>query len=61
MGFRITGVKPDAIRLKDGRFVNEYMMVADFSSSSSFGTEICFTARKYVLPSISFLALYTLP
>lgn len=27
MGFRITGVKPDAIRLKDGRFLNEYMMV----------------------------------
>ena len=27
MGFRITGVKPDAIHLKGGRFVNEYMMV----------------------------------
>ena len=27
MGFRITGVKPDAIRLKDGTFLNEYMMV----------------------------------
>ena len=27
MGFRITGVKPDAIRLKDGSFVNEYMML----------------------------------
>ena len=27
MGFRITGVKPDAIRLKDGSFVNEYMMI----------------------------------
>ncbi len=27
MGFRITGVKPDAIRLKDGSFVNEYMMM----------------------------------
>ena len=27
MGFRITGVKPDAIRMKDGTFVNEYMMV----------------------------------
>ena len=26
MGFRITGVKPDAIRMKDGTFVNEYMM-----------------------------------
>ena len=27
MGFRITGVKPDAIRMKDGTFVNEYMML----------------------------------
>ena len=27
MGFRITGVIPDAIRLKDGTFRNEYMMV----------------------------------
>ncbi len=27
MGFRITGVKPDAIRMKDGSFVNEYMMI----------------------------------
>ena len=27
MGFRITGVKPDAIRMKDSTFVNEYMMV----------------------------------
>ena len=27
MGFRITGVKPDAIRLKDGTLVNEYMML----------------------------------
>ncbi|MBP3210717.1 MAG: GNAT family N-acetyltransferase [Oscillospiraceae bacterium] len=27
MGFRITGVKPDAIRLKDGTFINEYMMM----------------------------------
>lgn len=27
MGFRITGVIPDAIRMKDGSFVNEYMMV----------------------------------
>ena len=26
MGFRITGVKPDAIRMRDGTFVNEYMM-----------------------------------
>ena len=27
MGFRITGVKPDAIQMKDGTFVNEYMML----------------------------------
>ena len=27
MGFRITGVCPDAIRLKDGRLLNEYSMV----------------------------------
>ncbi len=27
MGFRITGVRPDAIRLRDGRLLNEYMMV----------------------------------
>ena len=27
MGFRITGVKPDAIRLKDGMLLNEYSMV----------------------------------
>lgn len=27
MGFRITGVKPDAIRLRDGRLLNEYMMM----------------------------------
>ncbi len=27
MGFRITGVKPDAICMRDGTFVNEYMMV----------------------------------
>ncbi len=27
MGFRITGVKPDAVRLKDGGFRHAYMMV----------------------------------
>ena len=27
MGFRITGVKPDAVRMKNGTFVNEYMML----------------------------------
>ena len=29
MGFRITGVRPNAVRLKDGTFVNEYMMVKE--------------------------------
>lgn len=27
MGFRITGIKPDAIRLKDGTMLNDYSMV----------------------------------
>ena len=27
MGFRITGVRPNAIRLKDGTLLNEYAMV----------------------------------
>ena len=27
MGFRITGVKPDAIRMRDGTYVDEYMMI----------------------------------
>lgn len=27
MGFRITGVNPDAVRMRDGSFVNEYMML----------------------------------
>ena len=27
MGFRITGVNPDAVRLKDGSFRNEYVMM----------------------------------
>ena len=29
MGFRITGVRPNAIRLKDGTFLNEYSMVKE--------------------------------
>ena len=29
MGFRITGVRPNAIRLKDGTLLNEYMMVRE--------------------------------
>ena len=27
MGFRITGIRPDAIRLKDGTLLNEYSMI----------------------------------
>lgn len=30
IGFRITGVKPNAIRLKNGKFLNEYSMVKEF-------------------------------
>ena len=29
MGFRITGVRPNAIRLKDGTLLNEYMMIKE--------------------------------
>ncbi|MCM1569649.1 MAG: GNAT family N-acetyltransferase [Roseburia sp.] len=29
MGFRITGVRPNAIRLKDGTMLNEYMMIRE--------------------------------
>ena len=29
MGFRITGVRPNAIKLKDGMLLNEYMMVRE--------------------------------
>ena len=29
MGFKIVAVKPNAIRLKDGRFLNEYFMVRE--------------------------------
>ena len=29
MGFRITGVHPSAIRLKDGTLLNEYMMIRE--------------------------------
>ena len=29
MGFRITGIKPNAIRLKDGTLLNEYAMVRE--------------------------------
>lgn len=29
MGFRITGIRPNAIRLKDGTLLNEYMMIRE--------------------------------
>ena len=29
MGFRITGVRPNAIRLRDGTLLNEYMMIKE--------------------------------
>ena len=29
MGFRITGVKPNAIRLRDGTLLNEYSMIRE--------------------------------
>jgi ribosomal protein S18 acetylase RimI-like enzyme len=29
MGFRITGVRPNAIRLKDGTLLNEYTMIRE--------------------------------
>ena len=29
MGFRITGVKPNAFRLKDGTMLNEYSMIRE--------------------------------
>lgn len=31
MGFRITGVKPNAIRLKDGTLLNEYSMIREIN------------------------------
>jgi ribosomal protein S18 acetylase RimI-like enzyme len=29
MGFRITGMKPNAIQLKDGTLLNEYSMIRE--------------------------------
>ena len=34
MGFRITGVRPNAVRLQDGRMLNEYTMIRMISRSS---------------------------
>ena len=36
MGFRITGVKPNAIRLKDGTLLNEYAMIREIWRSRAF-------------------------
>ncbi len=38
MGFRITGVKPNAIRLRDGTLLNEYAMVREISRQTVGGT-----------------------
>ena len=35
MGFRITGVRPDAIRLKDGTLLNEYSMIRKIERQAS--------------------------
>ena len=32
MGFRITGVRPNAIRLRDGTLLNEYLMIRETGS-----------------------------
>lgn len=32
MGFRITGVRPNATRLKDGTLLNDYMMVREMKA-----------------------------
>ena len=39
MGFRITGVRPDAIRLRDGTLLNEYSMVRKIQRESAPGTK----------------------
>lgn len=31
MGFRITGLRPNAVRLKDGKLLNEYLMVKELT------------------------------
>lgn len=36
MGFRITGVRPNAVRLQDGRMLNEYTMVRMINRSSGY-------------------------
>ncbi|MBO6054199.1 MAG: GNAT family N-acetyltransferase [Oscillospiraceae bacterium] len=39
MGFRITGVRPDAIRLRDGTLLNEYSMIRKIRRETSPGPE----------------------
>ena len=39
MGFRITGVRPNAIRLRDGTLLNEYSMVRKIQRESAPGTK----------------------
>ena len=34
MGFRIAGIKPNAVRLKDGTLLNEYYMIREISRNS---------------------------
>ena len=39
MGFRLTGVTPNAIRLKDGTLLNEYAMVREVRRQGPGGKE----------------------
>ena len=40
MGFRITGIRPNAIRLKDGTLLNEYSMIREIRTRGE-RTERC--------------------
>lgn len=37
MGFRIAGVHPNAIRLKDGTLLNNYLMIKEIKGDKSYG------------------------
>ena len=39
MGFRITGVKPNAIRLRDGTLLNEYSMIREIKRQGASAAE----------------------
>ena len=39
MGFRITGVKPNAIQLKDGTLLNEYSMIRQIRRQADLNTQ----------------------